>query len=601
MGILIGGKKMLKHQVKMWLPFFIVFSLFFGSMQLPVSAAEQTSQGTVTVIGTDPSAPPSMPEKPVAFAPNSTAFDALVNAVGTDHVTFDNSNPTMGKYITGINEVSSVSGGSYWSFYLNGISAPVGVDSYHVRNEDKLTLKYTDYPSTLKSAASLNVIGKDQKVIYTSAYDISFLNKATALNLLSVTLGSDQVGTSDTSLGKMITSIDGVPSQGNDYWSFYVNGKKATVGADSYLLQPGDQIRFQYETVQPSTDSSNGSNNDTVVKPTSTVLSSEQLQQAIDAASKYALANQIGEWEAIALKKAGKQIPSSYLEKTAKLIVDQKGHFARITDTERYILGILAADSDPANVNGYNLVDSVENGNVTKQGLNGVAYALIALDSASFSIPDTAQWSRAMLLNQLLDKQNADGGWAWDGSLVSDSDSTAMVLTALAPYKDQEAAKVKIDAAVHFLSTQYQAGKINNSSTAAQVVIALSALGLDANGSLFAKDDSSLVKFLLSFQNADGGFDWQGGDQSDVFSTSQPFEALVAYQLYLAGKGSLYQLPLAANPKVITVSQQTQEAAPQTGYALPNTATNANNGILLGMGMILMGGLVFTVRLRKKS
>ena len=601
---------MAKHYAKLAFAFLLAIGLVMGSIHLPAFAAEQTNPATVTVIGTNPTAPPSVPEKTVSFASNDTAFNALVNAVGASNIGFTD-DPTYGKYITSINGVASTDT-LYWAFYLNGISSPVGVGSYHVQKGDKLTFKYLDYPTAQKSGATLKVVGKDQKDLYTSAYPISFLDKATAFQLLQVTLGSDKVGYSDSQYGKFITSINGVAPTGNDYWAFYVNGKQASVGADSYQLKPGDQISFQYETWQPAntgTNSSPGSNNSSgsIQQPSIAAISSNELQSAIDRAADYTLKNQIGEWDAIALKQAGKTVPASYLENATKQIIEKQGKFSRITDTERYILGILAAGGNPTNSNGYNLVESVYNGNVSKQGLNGVAYALIALDSAQFPVPETAQWTKEKLVNQLLEKQNNDGGWAWDGSAASDVDSTSMILTAIAPYKDRTDVKAKIDAAIQFLSKQYSAGKINNSSSAAQTVIALSSLGIDANGSLFAKDGTSVLKYLLSFQNADGGFDWQGGDKSDSFSTSQPFEALVAYQLMVNEKGLLYHLPLVAGsqaakaePAQAQASQNTQGQAEQKGYALPDTATNAGNLILIGVGFMLIGAFYYIGRLRKK-
>ncbi len=601
---------MAKHYAKLAFVFLIVFGLVIGNIQSPAFAAEQINQGTVTVIGTDLAAPPSVPEKTVSFAANDTAFNALITAVGSNNVGYKD-DPTYGKYITSINGVAATDS-LYWAFYLNGISSPVGVDSYHVQNGDKIAFKFVDYPTTQKSTASLKIVGKDQKILYTSAYPISFLDNATAFQLLQVTLGSDKVSYSESKYGKYITSIDGVTPSGNDYWAFYINGKMAEVGADSYQLKPGDQISFQYETSQPvdnTANSSPGSNNPgDGSSQTIAAISNAELQKAIDRATDYTLKNQVGEWDVIALKQAGKTIPATYLANTTQQIAEKQGKFSRITDTERYLLGVLAAGGDPTNVSGYNLVELVYNGNVAKQGLNGVAYALIALDSAQFPVPDTAQWTREKLISQLLEKQNADGGWAWDGSTTSDVDSSAMILAALAPYKDRKDAKAKIDAAVQYLSKQYLAGKINNSSSAAQTVIALSSLGIDANGTLFAKDGTSLPKYLLSFQNTDGGFDWQGGDKSDSFSTSQPFEALVAYQLMRNGKGLLYHLPLAAsNPAVKTAPASAAQATPitkaqdkQEGYALPDTATNAGNLILIGIGLMLIGAVYYIGRLRKK-
>ncbi|WML50635.1 prenyltransferase/squalene oxidase repeat-containing protein [Neobacillus sp. PS3-34] len=250
-----------------------------------------------------------------------------------------------------------------------------------------------------------------------------------------------------------------------------------------------------------------------------------------------------------------------------------------------------------------------------KQGLNGVAYGLIALDSANFKVPASAKWTKQKLVNELISKQNKDGGWTWDpSSTTSDIDTTAMVLTALAPHKGEAGVQEKIDQAVEYLSKQYHAGKIDNSSTAAQAVIALSSLNLDASDASFTKDGTSLISYLLTFQNADGGFDWQGGDVSDAFSTSQGFQAVVAYQLKVNGKGPLYQLPLsqatgkAGASSVATDSKPDDAAKKPTdrtdgkqGHKLPVTASEDYNMIALGSLMILAGFVALFIQRRKKA
>jgi LPXTG-motif cell wall-anchored protein len=392
----------------------------------------------------------------------------------------------------------------------------------------------------------------------------------------------------------MITTIKGLASEGTYYWAFYVNGKAANVGADSYPLQPGDQISFQYESWQAPSGETNGG----VTKPATGTVTKTTLEKTINGASQYTLKHPISDWDAIALKQMGKTIPATYLENIKKLVKDKNGHFSKITDLEKYTLGILAAGGNPTNIEGYNLVESIYNGNVTKQGLNGVAYALIALDSASFQVPKTAKWTREKLVNQLLEQQNNDGGWTWDGSTTSDTDTTAMVLTALAPYKDQSGVKDKVNSAVQFLSNKYLNHKIDNSSTAAQAVIALSSLGIDANGSQFAEDGSSLVNSLLTYQNADGGFYWQSKATSDVFSTEQGFLALAAYKLKLDGKGSLYHLPLTVKTSVHT--QEVKKTANQQGHSLPNTATNSFNLFGLGILLIFIGIAIFVVQRKQQ-
>lgn len=589
----------------------LVFALFTSGFQTPVLAANQEKQGTITVIGAD-AANPLLPETTVQFGESETATQALVNAVGESNIEFTDT--TYGKMLTAI-KGEKAEGTHFWAFFINGVTAQVGADNYVVHNGDKLTFRLTDWTKTPESMVSLKVVDGDKKIV-NNLSDIEVIGTPTAFQLLQVALGPEKVGFSETQYGKMITSINGLEAEGTNYWAFYIDGQMASVGADSYPLKSGNQISFQLESWQNNPE--DGGDGQPNPNPPAGTVSNADLQAAVDAVSQYALKSQIGEWEAIALKQAGKTIPASYLEAVKALVKEREGKFTRITDTERYVLGILAAGGDPTNIEGYDLVQAIYNGNVTKQGLIGVSYALISLDSAEFSVPADALWTKDKLVNYLAEKQNADGGWAWDESSTSDIDTTAMIVTALAPYRNQPGVKEKVDASIEYLAAQYQTSKIDNSSTAAQVIIALSALGMDANASLFASDNSSLFQYFLSFQNADGGFDWQGGDVSDVFTTSQAFQALVAYQLFTQGKGSLYHLPLAAEqkpevekPEVVspeaespqvedTSLEKEKQGETVKGHALPNTAANMYNLLALGL-FFMMAGSVFYMMQRKRK
>ncbi|MDR4946878.1 DUF4430 domain-containing protein [Neobacillus cucumis] len=603
---------MLKRK-NLWLAILLVLMVWTCGWQTQVLAATEGSQSSVTVLGLD--SKEILPEKTITNGENETATQALKDAVGNENVEFTDT--SYGPMLTGINGVKA-EGTQYWAFFINGVSAQVGPDSYKVQNGDKITFRLTDYTKTASATVSLKVVD-DKKNTIANLSSIEVIGSPNAFQLLQVALGNDQVGFEDTQYGKMITSLKGIKAEGTNYWAFYVDGSMAPVGAESYQLQNGNQISFQLESY--ATEPGNGGGETTPTPtPTTGTIPGDDLQSAINSSSTYVLKNDIGEWQVIALKKAGKTIPENYLAGVQSVVKEKQGRFSKITDTERYAIGILAAGGNPTNVAGYNLMEAIYNGNVTKQGLNGVAYALIALDSANFSVPTTAQWTKQKLVSYLIEKQNQDGGWAWDESATSDIDTTAMILTALAPYKDQAGVKEKVNVAVNYLSSQYQASKIDNSSTAAQVIIALSALGTDANSEDFMKDNSGLVQYLLTYQNKDGGFDWQGGDESDAFTTAQAFQALVAYQLFTEGKGSLYhftltastpvaETPVAGTPVVATpeteqptttVVAATTETSNASGHALPNTATNMYNLLAIGILLIVAGSIMY-IRQRKQN
>lgn len=50
------------------------------------------------------------------------------------------------------------------------------------------------------------------------------------------------------SFGYFVTSINGVAGNGPKYWTFYVNGKEASVGASSYITKNTDKITWMLQS-----------------------------------------------------------------------------------------------------------------------------------------------------------------------------------------------------------------------------------------------------------------------------------------------------------------------------------------------------------------
>lgn len=518
------------------LSFLLVFTVFFGPFQPSAQAEEVVKEETISVIGNNETL---LEKKTFNYEENMTALDVLIDAVGEENIELEDTD--FGKMIVGINGVKPAKDDTfYWAIFINGIASPVGAESYIVQEGDSISYKYIDYMEAADSV-TLNVINGDDKQEY---YPSTFIDNPTALDLLNLLVGKDNVGVTYYGKDAFVNSVNGVKAEGNSYWAFYINDEMASTGLNGHTLENGDKITLSFETWEEETPEEDTEEQPVTEEPTTKAFDSAKFKKAVNSASQYILANKVEDWQAVALNKAGKSLPASYSSNLKSLILEKNGIFSKITDYERLTLGILAAGEDPRNVEGYNFIESIYNGNVTKQGLNGVAYALIALDSANFQVPDTAKWTREKLIDELLKNQHDDGGWSWSLNPPSDSDTTGMVLTALAPYKDQTEVSLAIESAVNYLTKQYQASKVDNSSTAATIVIALSALGIDSHSEEFTKNENSLIEFLLTFQNKDGGFDWQGGEESDSFSSDQGYRGIVAYQLFLEGKGSLYTLPL---------------------------------------------------------
>ncbi|HWR56199.1 MAG TPA: DUF4430 domain-containing protein, partial [Negativicutes bacterium] len=307
-----------------------------------------------------------------------------------------------------------------------------------------------------------------------------------------------------------------------------------------------------------------------------------QVQQAISKLEAYVqAANYLSDWIVVGYGNAGHAIPDSYLSSLAQTVDDYfrntvNSGFERVTDHERRVLAIIAAGGDPRTTGGHNLIERIYNfyvpasspngpaadRDITFQGLNGVAFALIALDSLGYEVPQDARYSRNYLVQYLLNHQKTDGGWSLSGSGGSEADMTAMVLTALAPYQSKAEVRTAIDRAVAWLSNaQQQNGGYTYSGAAgsesiSQVIIALCANGVDPTSAAFTKNGTNLLQALLAFQRADGAIRHTLDGSGDTgMSTEQGYQALLAYRKLVLNNGSsnngqtsIYRFALGAPP-----------------------------------------------------
>jgi hypothetical protein len=204
---------------------------------------------------------------------------------------------------------------------------------------------------------------------------------------------------------------------------------------------------------------------------------------------------------------------------------------------------------DVTNVGGHNLLTGLDNMEyVRKQGINGPIWALIALDSGNYPAPE-GDVTREALIQVILNAQLADGGWALTGT-GSDPDITGMALQALAPYCDTNAdVKKVVEEAIAALSMMQAAdGSFasidgTSSESVAQVIAALSALGIDAHkDARFIKNDISALDALCAFFVEGGGFKHVPDGKLDGMATEQSYYALVAYFRMLDGKPALFDM-----------------------------------------------------------
>lgn len=239
------------------------------------------------------------------------------------------------------------------------------------------------------------------------------------------------------------------------------------------------------------------------------------------------------------------------------VLVDPESRNPTVTDNERIILALTAIGKDPANVGGENLLKALQNKDIMKvtdtsnTDINGLVMGLLALNSRNYT-SDTS-W----LVQAVLEQQNKDGSWraSADTKPVGDVDMTAMALQALAPYyKDggNETVNTAVEKALNWLSGKYRSG-YDSSESCAQVVIALSALNLDANtDARFTKTVEgktlSVLGNLLQYRVAEnGGFKHQFADKAvNEMATEQALCAMAAYARFTEKANALYDMTDAA-------------------------------------------------------
>ena len=275
-----------------------------------------------------------------------------------------------------------------------------------------------------------------------------------------------------------------------------------------------------------------------------------------------------GEWAVLGLARAGVELSDAYIQAyygkvvayvqknmgADGVLVDPESHNPTVTDNERIILALTAIGKDPANVGGKNLLTALQNKDIMKvdkesdTNINGLVFGLLALNSGNYT--QDSYW----LVQAILTQQNEDGSWSSsaDTKPVSDVDMTAMALQALAPYYNEggdTTVNAAVDKALQWLSAKYKGTGYTSAESCAQVVVALSALQLNANSdSSFVKTvdgaPTSVLGDLLRYYLGEGqGFKHAASlKTADQKATEQALYAMAAYERYCRRTKALYDM-----------------------------------------------------------
>ncbi len=280
------------------------------------------------------------------------------------------------------------------------------------------------------------------------------------------------------------------------------------------------------------------------------------------------------EWFVLGLARSGKDLNApyftTYYNHIANYLKENNGKLtntALYTEYSKMILVMTAIGKDPRDVAGYNLFSYLSNfDNVTKQGINGPIWALIAVNAKEeYDFPKVSGvgnlTTKQKLLDCILNAECSDGGWTMQGD-NADPDITGMALQALAPYYNKNGYQnvtAAMDRAINRLSTiqngtgGYSTMNAETSESCAQVLTGLCAAGIDPmTDARFIKDGHWLVENLISYHIGNSGFMHvkagaanNGGAEAGTvngMATEQAYYALTAYKRFTEGKTSLYDM-----------------------------------------------------------
>ena len=264
-----------------------------------------------------------------------------------------------------------------------------------------------------------------------------------------------------------------------------------------------------------------------------------------------------GDWLIFGLARSGVKVPQKYFdayyENVEAAVREKNGVLSdrKYTEYSRTVLALTAIGKNPADVAGFDLLKPLADfEQVTRQGINGTIFALLALDSGNYEIPENpdaaVQATRQMYVDELLARALPDGGWTLTGG-EPDVDITAMTLQALAKYRDQADVTAAVERGLAVLSSLqepdggYVSWGSSNSESVAQVIVALTELGVPLDDERFTKNGITVEDALLRFAQENGAFvhvrDGSGGD--DGMATEQAFYALAAIHRAETGETTL--------------------------------------------------------------
>lgn len=299
-----------------------------------------------------------------------------------------------------------------------------------------------------------------------------------------------------------------------------------------------------------------------------------------------------GEWTVMGLARAGKitsNYKTIYKNNLTRELNRKKGILSKTAYTEysRTVIALTSIGENPYNFNGYDVISPLaEFDNVIKQGLNGVAYALIALNSGNYEVKPKSGYEGKIggaerYKSVLISSELAKGGWALFNK-KPDVDMTAIAIQALSPYYNKETKATKaINDGLKVLSEKqksdggFESMGNENCESSSQVLTAISSLRISIKDKRFVKNKKTVLDGLMKYYD-NGAFKHTTDGLENQMATDQAFYALVSFRNTLANDPPIF------NMKEVAVKKKYRKPATvkknkKTKKKNINTKKNDNN------------------------
>lgn len=242
------------------------------------------------------------------------------------------------------------------------------------------------------------------------------------------------------------------------------------------------------------------------------------------------------EWYIISLSQNGSYEFSAYEKNLTEHLQDISGESA--SSKLKYALALSASGSSSTLINRY--LDEATG----QQGIMSWIYGLHVLNNDyTSSVHSTDE-----VINTLLSLQYPDGGWALFGD-YGDIDVTAMTMNALAPHRGRADVQNALDRGISFLSERQQddggftSFGTANPESAAQVLTALSALGIDCvSDDRFIKNGNTVIDGIAKYRNGNGAFRHTEDGTENETATVQALYSFISYIRMREGRSPLFVL-----------------------------------------------------------